>query len=339
MYDDDGASYPSPSVGPAWDALKQAAGRALGVPLGKLEDLGHDGGARAYARGTSADGTRTMILLDASSTSPRLMSRFWHVAAVLIRAGVKVPSALARVPELQLDVMTDLGRDTLSARHQRAAVGRDMIRDVTSALVTLGNVQSPAITETYNAAGEMRDFWEIFVPAARLQGWEPPRLLESALAAIWARTLDLSPPGLVHCDFHGRNVVIDDNDRVGVVDFQDACYGPIALDWAAIVYDHNRRPTRGAIARWELDAVTVLRDQMPAALIVRWLRWAGLFWHLRLVGACTRLLQTHDSTQFRDELRSVSQWLVALSALPGLSTYRRTAESVAHGALLVASEA
>jgi aminoglycoside/choline kinase family phosphotransferase len=51
----------------------------------------------------------------------------------------------------------------------------------------------------------------------------------------------------VHRDWHSRNLMVTDADNPGVLDFQDAVYGPITYDLASIYKD--------AYIRWDEDRV------------------------------------------------------------------------------------
>lgn len=62
----------------------------------------------------------------------------------------------------------------------------------------------------------------------------------SAVGAIFqavAREIDSQPRMLTHRDFHSRNVMIHGDDKVGLIDFQDALMGPPAYDLASLVRD------------------------------------------------------------------------------------------------------
>jgi|GEM_PF-2543717 len=320
-----------------WEELKLKAAAALGEPLDDLEVLGRDAGTRAYARAVTSR-RRSVILVDASGMEPDVMTRFWRVSGVLDRAGVRVPRRLAYVPHLQLSVMTDLGAETLSARSQYEPLKRQCIQAALEPLARMAEVHSTAITGDYDSAAQLRDFCEIFMPAARRRGWVPPGRAEGLSAAVFGQLQELSPHGLVHVDYHSRNLVVDDEMRIGVLDFQDAAYGPMAVDWAAIVYDHNRLPTRPDVMLWEEEAVAAFGGRMEEKLIVPCLRWAGLFWHLRLAGACTRLFRQHKDRRFAGELQAVGRWLLVLAEMPELAGFKELARSIAQGTQVVAAE-
>lgn len=46
------------------------------------------------------------------------------------------------------------------------------------------------------------------------------------------------PKAFVHRDFHSRNIFILENNKVGLIDFQDAVFGPITYDIASLLRDY-----------------------------------------------------------------------------------------------------
>lgn len=321
-----------------WSRLKRAAERALGEALGELELIGKDAGSRRYARASIAagPGPASVILLHTAGVDPTTMKRFWEIARLVSPHGIRVPRELATVPDEHLTVMTDLGRETLHARIGRAPDDMAAVSRTLRLLRDWGCVRATATIDPYDVDAQWRDLGSTFIPAAQSCGWSPaPRLLDR-LEAVKERVVATSPRGLVHSDFHARNVVIAADGTVGVVDLQDAASGPIAVDWAAIVYDHNRRATDADSARWERAARDVLRGNPALEPVTSALMWGGLFWHLRLAGVCSRLLLHQRRVQFTRELLSVSRWLIVLSRSPYAEPITGLVRNVADGAQLLA---
>jgi aminoglycoside/choline kinase family phosphotransferase len=49
--------------------------------------------------------------------------------------------------------------------------------------------------------------------------------------------LQLQEYVFVHNDYHSRNLIVTDNNNPGIVDFQDAIYGPITNDLVSLLHD------------------------------------------------------------------------------------------------------
>jgi aminoglycoside/choline kinase family phosphotransferase len=120
--------------------------------------------------------------------------------------------------------------------------------------------------------------------------------LAAAFAQIVQRNL-ASPSVYVHRDFMPRNLMIPGDPgepRLGVLDFQDAVYGPITYDIACLMRD--------AFLSWDEDFVLDItvrywQKAQKAGLPVeadfgefyRAVEWMGLQRHLKVAGIFARL--------------------------------------------------
>ncbi|RYY84513.1 MAG: aminoglycoside phosphotransferase, partial [Comamonadaceae bacterium] len=118
-------------------------------------------------------------------------------------------------------------------------------------------------------------------------------VIDKAFALIVENNL-ASPSVFVHRDFMPRNLMLTDQDSLGVLDFQDAVYGPITYDIASLMRD--------AFLSWEepfvLDVtVRYWQAARQAGLPVhedfgefyRAVEWMGLQRHLKVAGIFARL--------------------------------------------------
>jgi aminoglycoside/choline kinase family phosphotransferase len=127
------------------------------------------------------------------------------------------------------------------------------------------------------------------------------RTLETAFATIMAQNLS-APRVYVHRDFMPRNLMVA-GDRLGVLDFQDAVYGPITYDVASLMRD--------AFLSWDEDFcldVTVRywerarRAGLPVGddfgEFYRGVEWMGLQRHLKVAGIFARLTLRDGKPQY-----------------------------------------
>ena len=121
--------------------------------------------------------------------------------------------------------------------------------------------------------------------------------LEQSFSTLVADALR-APRVFVHCDFMPRNLMLarpgQADAGLGVLDFQDASYGPISYDIASLMRD--------AFLSWEEDFVLDItirywEKARKAGLPVgddfgefyRAVEWMGLQRHLRIAGVFARL--------------------------------------------------
>ena len=62
-------------------------------------------------------------------------------------------------------------------------------------------------------------------------------LLFDQLFELLKNSAKEQPQLLVHRDFHSRNLMLIDNQKVGVIDFQDAVWGPLTYDLVSLYRD------------------------------------------------------------------------------------------------------
>ena len=176
---------------------------------------------------------------------------FVHVAALLARAGLNAPRVLAQDLARGFLLLTDLGATTyLAALERDRAVADRLFADATDALVSWQLASRRDELPPYDAAllrRELELFPEWYVgrhlgvtlsPAER-------ETIERAFALIVGANL-AQPQVFVHRDYMPRNLMVCEPNP-GILDFQDAVYGPITYDVACLVKD--------AFISWEEERV------------------------------------------------------------------------------------
>jgi len=152
------------------------------------------------------------------------------------------------------------------------------------------------------------------------QQW--PQLLSTVFTQIVQHNLS-TPQVYVHRDFMPRNLMIslDSNEeRLGVLDFQDAVYGPITYDIASLMRDAfvswpEEFVLDVTVRYWELAKHQGLLDHNGLwndfGAFYREVEWMGLQRHLKVAGIFSRLsIRDHkhhyalDTPRFLNYIRS-----------------------------------
>ncbi len=206
-------------------------------PAGQLTPASSDASFRRYFRWEG--GGRSLILMDAPPPQENCRP-FVEVAGLLAATGAHVPAILAADMERGFLLLDDLGRQTYL--DVLDADNADTLFD--AALNTLLDIQRDAPVDAplphYDDAllrRELNLFAEWYVwrhlgielDGERLEAWRDTcdRLVESALA---------QPRVLVHRDYMPRNLMLS-QPNPGVLDFQDAVYGPVTYDVTCLFKD------------------------------------------------------------------------------------------------------
>jgi aminoglycoside/choline kinase family phosphotransferase len=204
-----------------------------------LEPASSDASFRRYVRVTETGG-RTLIAMDAPPPQEDCRP-FVHVARLFHAAGVHVPEVHAEDLERGFLLLSDLGNTTyLSVLSDDSADA--LYREALAALARIQAASRPGELPDYDRTlleRELRLFPDWYVAHQLECTLEPAdrTTLEQAFEAILAENL-AQPRVYVHRDYHSRNLMVTEPNP-GVLDFQDAVYGPITTTWCPFCATHT----------------------------------------------------------------------------------------------------
>jgi N-acetylmuramate 1-kinase len=257
-----------------------------------LEPISADASFRRYFRGVV--GGTSYIVMDAPPPQEDCRP-FVRIARMLQDADVHVPEVLAQDLDRGFLLLSDLGQKT----YLDALKGENADSLFTDAMNTL--IRWQQATQEYALPSYDRTLLHrelnLFVD------WYVMRHLKVTLTMTERETLETSfqlledsalaqPNVYVHRDFMPRNLMVT-TPNPGVLDFQDAVYGPITYDLVSLFKD--------AYISWEETRVQAWRRQYwlqarQARLAVpvfsefeRAFDWMGLQRHLKVLGIFARI--------------------------------------------------
>ncbi|WP_373740946.1 N-acetylmuramate/N-acetylglucosamine kinase AmgK [Neisseria sp.] len=268
-----------------------------------------DADFRRYFRATFSDG-RTVVCMDAP---PDKMSVAPYLKVQKLFHTVNVPQVLHVDEKQGFMALNDLGSTTYLAAMQQEtgeAAHKALLLEAIDELVTLQKSGKAGDLPEYDRETMLREinlFPEWF--AAKELG-KPFNFKQKQL---WQQVTDtLLPPLLaqpqvyVHRDYIVRNLMLQQG-RPGVLDFQDALYGPISYDLVSLLRD--------AFIEWEeefvLDLVVRYWEKARAAGLpvpeqfdefYRWFEWMGVQRHLKVAGIFARLYYRDGKDKYRPEI-------------------------------------
>jgi len=269
-----------------------------------------DASFRRYFRIDAARGGNSFIIMDAPPAQEDC-APFAKVAALMADAGLKAPRVLAWDAPLGFMLLSDLGAQTMmdviappaavDARVEATPAHFDLYMQSVDVLVQWQLASKPGVLPPYDDALLSRELalfpeWYVgryrdFAIDANLMGRLAP--LFEQIKASNLNALD-GARVFVHRDFMPRNLMVDQNGNLGVLDFQDAVYGPVTYDIASLMRD--------AFLSWEEEFVLDItvrywQKARKAGLPVgddfgefyRAVEWMGLQRHLKVLGIFARL--------------------------------------------------
>lgn len=253
-----------------------------------------DASFRRYFRITFEDGS-TRIVMDAPPEQEDCRP-FVKVAGLMRRAGMNVPLIHAEDIAQGLLLLGDLG----SASYIDALASGDadtLFNDALDALIKWQLASRPDTLPSYDETllrRELSLFPDWYV--ARHLGTALDTAQQSSLESVQVtllRNLLAQPRVFVHRDYMPRNLMVCE-DNPGVLDFQDAVYGPISYDVISLFRDafiswEEERVIDWTVRYWEKARRTGLPVEDDFGDFYRNLEWMGLQRHLKVLGIFARL--------------------------------------------------
>jgi aminoglycoside/choline kinase family phosphotransferase len=258
----------------------------------------------------------TLIAMDAPPERENVPA-FIHVQGLLLEAGVTVPAIVAEDVPNGFLLLSDLGSTTYL---QRLTVDNApfMYSDAVDALIKFQLHSEPGKLPEYDRAfieRELKLFPEWFIgkhlgismtdaQQAQLDG-----VFEAIIANVLAQQ-----QVFMHRDFHSRNLMFLEQHNPGVLDFQDAVFGPVTYDLASLLRD--------AYVQWDEEIVLdwVVRYWQRAKQVglpvnpdidafYRDFEFMALQRHLKILGIFCRLNYRDGKANYLGDLPTVSDYV------------------------------
>jgi N-acetylmuramate 1-kinase len=275
---------------------------AQALQCASLRIASADASFRRYLRIDTAQGT-PRIIMDAPPDKEDCKP-FVLMAKLLGQAGLLAPQVLAWDEPQGFMLLTDLGAQTMMEQIQPEQPQANLSRymQAVDALLLLQTASQPGVLPPYDAALLNRELalfpdWYIAKHRAFELSAQQRETMDSAFALIVQRNL-AAPSVYVHRDFMPRNLMLSAPDRLGVLDFQDAVYGPISYDIASLVRDaflswDEEFVLDVTVRYWEKARKLGLMDfdgwATDFGAFYRAVEWMGLQRHLKVAGIFARL--------------------------------------------------
>ena len=293
-----------------------------------------DASFRRYFRATLADG-RSYVAMDAPPGKEDCRP-FVRIAGLLRAAGVHAPEIHAQDPAQGFLLLEDLGSRTYLDALARGDPA-PLYAAATDALLRWQLASRPGVLPEYDRPlleREMQLFpdWYVERHLARPLAAADALVLRQAFEQVLANNL-AQPRVYVHRDYHSRNLMISE-PLPGVLDFQDAVYGPITYDLMSLLRDayvrwDEERVLDWAIRYWE----KARRAQLPVAAdfadFYRDFEWMGVQRQLKVVGIFARLRHRDGKQRYLADIPLVLDYLLAACRrYPELHALARLVERV-----------
>lgn len=258
----------------------------------------------------------TLIAMDAPPERENVPA-FIHVAGLLQAADVNVPAIVARDVPNGFLLLSDLGTTTYLAR-LNVDNAPFMYSDAVDTLIKFQLSSEAGVLPEFDRAFVLREMnlfpeWFISKHLGVTMTAEQQKQLDAVFDAITANVL-AQQQVFMHRDYHSRNLMWMEHNNPGVLDFQDAVYGPVTYDLGSLLRD--------AYIQWDEEMVLdwVVRYWQSAKKVglpvnpdidsfYRDFEFMALQRHLKILGIFCRLHYRDGKSIYMGDLPTVLDYV------------------------------
>ncbi|MDD1140408.1 phosphotransferase [Pseudomonas sp. TNT2022 ID233] len=288
------------------------------VPPATLTAASSDASFRRYFRWEGAG--RSFVVMDAPPPQENCKP-FVDIAFLLAKSGINVPKIYAEDLERGFLLLNDLGNktylDVIDSENAEL-----LFSDALQALLAFQQLPMVAPLPSYDVAllrRELELFPEWYVKrelgvefdATQQQQWQKVSdlLIDSALA---------QPKVLVHRDYMPRNLMLSEPNP-GVLDFQDAVYGPVTYDVTCLFKDAflswPEERVRGWLeSYWQQASALNIPVQPDFEEFLRASDLMGVQRHLKVIGIFARICHRDGKPRYLGDVPRFFSYIEAVIA-------------------------
>ena len=261
----------------------------------RIAPLAFDAGTRRYFRVTTL--RRTYVAVDAPPSFEKV-HEFVQLAAIFKRAGVVVPEVLFSDEERGFLIVTDFG-DKLLLSALTPMNADHYYKMAMHILMPIHASCEARIVNTNRLGGaffrqELEQFVEWYVEKhCQITVDAELRAMFDKVFTQLTQSADSQAQVCCHRDYHSRNLMVLADDRLGVIDFQDAMMGPITYDIASLLRDCYRAWPAEQVTAW----VRVFYNAVCDAHVIHGITfetfmqgfdWVGMQRHMKAIATFAR---------------------------------------------------
>lgn len=280
-----------------------------------LEVVSADASFRRYFRVTTAHSS--FILVDAPPQTEK-NKEFIEFATQYAAVGLDVPRVMFSDIEQGFLCLSDLGGQLLLPLIERQP--QYWYQKSLRLLPIMANVHV-----SDNSARYDRHFFE--VELGLFEQWfcqdllqlSPSVLIQYDLASCFEFLINnaLEQPQITtHRDFHGRNIMVRDNQSLAIIDFQDTVIGPLTYDVVSLLKDCYYQLDSEVRQILINSSFELYRNQMSLTInsetYQRWFDLMGLQRHLKVCGIFSRLHLRDGKAAYLNDLPLVVEYITEI---------------------------
>lgn len=299
----------------------------LGYDLSTLQTASEDASFRRYFR-IEKEGVSYIVMDAPPENEP--CDTFVTLATSLTQHNVNAPTIFEKNMEQGYLVLSDFGDDLLLNMLNNNTVD-DLYGDAMKAILHMQQNMPDDDIPNYSSQllnKEMDLFKEWFIEG--LLGLSLNEQQETQWKQIKEALISSAleqPQTFVHRDFHSRNLIKTPNNKIGLIDFQDAVKGAITYDLVSLLRDCYIDWPEEKIEAWLLDYFNDAKksglNNITFKQFKTWFNLMGVQRHLKAIGIFSRLKLRDNKQGYIADIPRTLNYIVYVSktepCLEGLS--------------------
>ncbi len=298
-----------------------------------MQALPADASFRRYFRVTTNG--QSFIAMDAPPEKEPIHS-FVYLAKHLRELKVPVPQIIAEDIQKGFLLLTDFG-DHLLLHRINPSNADDLYQQAMDDLILM---QANAKNNEWDIPKFDRQM--ISTELSNFKHWVLEKHSENTLSPIEHKIVDAAltwltdemlaqPQVFVHRDYHSRNIIVQANQKLGIIDFQDAVIGPISYDLVSLLRDCYISWPQEKVTQWMSYFYENLKQHHPIdfslAQYSAWFDIAGIQRHLKASFIFVRKwLRDNDNRYLADIPRTFAYIQHVIDKYPDLNAFAEILE-------------
>ena len=139
------------------------------------------------------------------------------------------------------------------------------------------------------------------------------QLLQQSIKRLVSNAM-AQPQVFVHRDYHSRNLMITEHNNPGVIDYQDAVFGPITYDLVSLFKDCYIEWPRERVEHWLDEYLVTSSYNFEREQFIQWFDLMGVQRHLKVLGTFSRLNYRDGKSHYLADLPLTLKYLVEACA-------------------------
>ena len=294
--------------------------KILGKNLESIEYASADASFRRYFR-IGYKGS-SFIVMD-SPVNFEEFEAFIRISIKFKKVGLNVPEVYAADYQNGYALLTDFGNTTYLASLSSDTADA-LYEDALDSLIVLQQATHtdveflpPYSSDLLLSEMELFREWYLKENLNIEVNREINEILDDTFSLLLAKAQE-QPKVWVHLDYHSRNLMVLDKDNPGIIDFQNAVYGPVSYDLVSLLRDCYLVWDPKSVDKWiNLYLKKLKRAQLDMQFddgqFKEWFDWMGLQRHIKVAGIFSRLNYRDNKPHYLQDIPRVMDYVVSVS--------------------------